>query len=204
MEIIDISLEIKQDMIIYPNNPIPSITPFATIPDNRTNESIISIGSHTGTHVDAPLHIDNKGQTSNDLPLTSFYGDCRVLDLIHAGEEIHKEHLVSYNIKAGEIILLKTENSLNQYETFRTNFAHIKLDAAEYLVAKKIKTLGIDYLSVKKFGADHNVHRILIQNLTLFEGLYLTDVKSGKYVFIGFPLKLQSDGAPARAILLKK
>lgn len=204
MKIIDISMEIRQDMLTYPKNPKPMIRQYTTIPKNKTNESIIIIGSHTGTHVDAQLHIKKNGKASDKLPIDSFYGKCRVLDLTNSGKEIHKEHLTEYKIKKGEIILLKTENSKEQYKTFRRDFAHLKVDAAGYLVKRKIKTLGVDYLSGKKFGGDAEVHEILINNLTLFEGLYLKNVTHGKYTFVGFPLKIKCDGAPARAILIKE
>ncbi len=203
MKMIDITMEITQNMLIYPNNPKPMIKKSATIPKNRTNESIISIGSHTGTHVDSQLHIKNNGKTSDELPLESFYGKCRVLDLTNIGNEIHSEDLEEFKIKKDEIILLKTENSRKQYVEFRRDFAHLKFDGAEYLVSRKIKTLGIDYLSVKKFGGDIEVHEILINNLTLFEGLYLKNVEPGSYIFIGLPIKIKCDGAPARAILIK-
>jgi arylformamidase len=203
MKILDISMKIDENMLTYPNNPKPVIKRYANIPKNKTNESMISIGSHSGTHIDSQLHIRNGGNTSDELPLDSFYGECRVLDLTDVGNEIHREHLKSFDIEASEIILLKTENSKYQYSKFRRNFTHLKYDGAEYLVRKKIKTLGFDYLSVKKFGGDAEVHEILINNLTLFEGLYLKDVDPGSYVFLGLPLKIKCDGAPARAILVK-
>ncbi len=83
------------------------------------------------------------------------------------------------------MILLKTENSRNQYEKFRMDFAHLTLDCAEYLVERGIKTLGMDYLSVKRFNADDEVHAVLISNLTLFEGLYLKHVDPGSYLSLG-------------------
>ncbi|KON27708.1 hypothetical protein AC481_04105 [miscellaneous Crenarchaeota group archaeon SMTZ-80] len=203
MKIIDISMEINENMLTYPNNPKPMIKRYATIPTNRTNKSIISIGSHSGTHIDSRLHIKNGGDGSDELPLDSFYGECRILDLTDVGNEIHREHLESFDIRAGEIILLKTENSRHQYNKFRRNFAHLKYDGAKHLLRKKIKTLGIDYLSVKKFGGDAEVHEKLINNLTLFEGLYLKDVEAESNIFIGLPLKIKCDGVPARAILVK-
>jgi arylformamidase len=203
MKIIDISMEINENMLTYPKNPKPMIKRYAIIPQNKTNESIISIGSHSGTHIDSQLHIRNGGNASDKLPLGSFYGKCRILDLTDVGNEIRREHLESFDIEAGEIILLKTENSKHQYNKFRQNFAHLKYDGAEHLVRKKIKTLGVDYLSVKKFGGDDEVHEIIINNLTLFEGLYLKNVEPGSYIFIGLPLKIKCDGAPARAILVK-
>lgn len=202
MRIIDISMEIQEDMIVYPENPEPKIEQDVTVSEDGSNESKITIGSHTGTHIDAPFHVTEEGAKLGEIPLESFYGKCKVLDLMDAGNEIHKKHLVPYEINEDDIILLKTENSTKQYETFRTDFAHVKMDAAEYLVKKKIRTLGVDYLSVEKFNEDEGVPDILVDNLTLFEGLCLKDVDPGEYIFAGLPLKINGDGAPVRAILI--
>ena len=77
------------------------------------------------------------------------------------------------------------------------------MDAAKYLVEVGVKTLGFDYLSVKKFGGDDDVHEMLINNLTLFEGLDLSKVPDGEYIFLGLPLRMNTDGAPARVILVE-
>lgn len=100
-------------------------------------------------------------------------------------------------------MLLKTKNSLRGYEKFRKDYVHLKLDAAKYLVEAEVKTLGFDYLSVKKYEKDDEVHEILINNLTLFEGLNLAKVAEGKYTFLGLPLRIDCDGAPARVILVE-
>jgi arylformamidase len=191
-------------MVTYPGNPKPSIQRYAEIPKNRVNESTISIGSHTGTHVDSNLHIRDQGNSVIELPLHSFYGKCKVLDLTDVLDAIHKEDLDRFQIMLGDIILLKTRNSTIGYEQFNENFVHVKIDAAQYLVESGVKTLGFDYLSVKKFGGDPEVHELLINNLTLFEGLNLADVPEGEYLFIGLPLSIECDGAPARAVLVEK
>ncbi len=203
MHITDISMEINENMLTYPKNPKPKIQRYSSIPKNETNESLISFGSHTGTHVDSMSHISKNGKSTDTLPLESFYGTCRVLNLIDVGRMIKKEHLIKHKINKNEIILLKTENSEKQYKKFRKNFAYLSLDAAKYLVKIRIKTLGVDYLSVKRFGMDDNVHKLIINNMTLFEGLYLKNVTSGRYLFAGLPLKIHCDGSPARAILIK-
>ncbi len=202
MNIIDISLEIKPDMVTYPGNPSPRIEQYAHIPDNRTNESCITLGTHTGTHVDAVRHIRNQSGTAMDFSLHHFYGPCRVLDLTQAGPAIESRHLEKYDLKKDEIILLKTENSLHQYDTFRADFAHVTRSASDLIVDKEIRTLGIDYLSVKKFHAAHEVHETLIENLALIEGLFLKNVPPGKYLLSAFPLKMKTDGAPLRAVLI--
>lgn len=199
----DVSLPIKEGMIVYPGNPEPSIQRYSSIPKEKVNESLITLGSHTGTHVDSKLHIQNDAEGAEALPLDSFYGKCKVLDLTHVENEIHRKDLESHQIKKGDIVLLKTRNSQLGYEKFRSSYVHVKLDAAEYLVKVGVKTLGFDYLSVKKLGADDEVHEMLINNLTLFEGLNLAEVPEGEYTFIGLPLRINCDGAPARVVLVK-
>ena len=199
----DVSLPIREGMIVYPGNPGPSIKRYSSIPQKKVNESLITLGSHTGTHVDSKLHIQNGVDGTEALPLDGFYGKCKVLDLTHVENEIHQEDLKGYQIKKGDIILLKTRNSKRGYRQFRSDFVHVKLDAAEYLVNVGVKTLGFDYLSVKKFGGDAEVHEVLINNLALFEGLNLSEVPEGEYTFIGLPLRVSCDGAPARVILVE-
>ena len=200
----DISLPIREDMIVYPNNPPPSIKQYSSIPSGKVNESLITLGSHTGTHVDSKLHIHKAGSGVDALPLNSFYGKCRVLDLTHVEDEIHQEDLKDQLIEKGDIVLLKTKNSERGFKEFRCDYIHIKLDAAEYLVEAGVKTLGFDYLSTKKFREDDAVHHVLINNLTLFEGLNLAEVPAGEYIFIGLPLSIECDGAPARVLLVQE
>jgi len=199
----DISLLINEDIIVYPGSPKVSIKPRATIPKDSVNESLITFSSHTGTHIDSPLHVSNNGKDASQFDINSFYGQCRVLDLTRVNLEIHRENLEVFNLRAEEIVLLRTQNSIRGYKEFREDYIHVKLDAAQYLIECGIKTLGVDHLSVKKFGGDDDVHELLINNLTLFEGLNLSEVPAGEYLFVGLPLRIVCDGAPARAILIE-
>ena len=199
----DVSLPIREGMIVYPCNPETSIKRYSLIQLDEANESLITLGSHTGTHVDSMLHIQDEGDSAEALPLDSFYGKCRVLDLTQVQSEIHRRDLEGCQIEKGDIVLLKTDNSMQGYEEFRSDYVHVKLDAAEYLVEAGVKTLGFDYLSVKKPGEDYDVHEILIKNLTLFEGLNLAGVPEGEYTFLGLPLRIDCDGAPARVVLMQ-
>jgi len=203
MKFYDVSMMIKEKMMVYPGNPTPSIRQYSSIPKDKVNESLLFLGSHTGTHVDSKLHIQNNVEDAGSLPLASFYGKCKVLDLTHVKKEIHKKDIANNNLENEDIILLKTRNSELGYKRFRKSFVHLKFDAAEYIVKAGVKTLGFDYLSVKKFGDDEEVHRILIENLTLFEGLDLGEVSPGEYIFLGLPLRINSEGAPARVILVE-
>ena len=203
VRIFDISMEIMGGMLTYPGNPPLKIKRIMRIPKSKNNVSSIQMGSHTGTHVDSGLHIRNKGKGADSLPLGSLYGDARVLDVSRMGNSIGKEELSKFDIRKGEIILLKTNNSLKQYSRFRKDFAHVSIDGARYLASRKVRTLGVDYLSVKRFGGDDIVHNIIIENMTLFEGLCLKGIREGAYTFAGLPLRIDCDGSPARAILIQ-
>lgn len=202
MEIIDISLEIKGGMLIYPGDPEPKIKKFFSIPKDKANISLLEIGSHTGTHVDSELHIKTNGRSIDEFPLENFYGNCIVIDLTNK-REIKREDLIEQDIREKDIVLLKTENSKEQYEKFRKDFSYITEEVAYYFVKKKIKSVGIDSLSISKFNSNDRVHEILTKSMVIFEGLNLKTVNPGRYIFIGFPLKIKCDGSPVRAVLLK-
>ena len=106
-------------------------------------------------------------------------------------------------------VLFKTRNSAfwtGDFTEFRTDFTYLELQAAQVLVQRGVKLVGIDYLSIEKFNSkDHEIHRALLSHdVIIVEGLNLTDVPAGKYELICLPLRLRSnlgDGAPARAVL---
>jgi len=106
MGIIDISMEISEYMIYYPGNPQPELEKYRKIPEDSTTESKICIGSHTGTHVDAPQHVKENGKTVKELDLENFYGKAQVLDLTGCTEKVGREDLEGLDIKE-EIVLLK-------------------------------------------------------------------------------------------------
>lgn len=200
----DVSLPIKEEMVVYPGKPETSIERYAYVPRDKVNESILTLGSHTGTHVESRLHLQDGKEGVADLPLDHFYGKCRVLDLTLVEHEIHRQDLEDFEIEPDDIVLLKTRNSTLGYVKFFENYVHLKMDAAEYLVNARIKTLGFDYLSVKKPDGDDEVRELLINNTTLFLGLNLAGIQEGEYTFLGLPLRIDADGAPARVILIRE
>ena len=200
----DVSLPITEEMVVYPGKPSPSIQRYASVPRDNVNESTLTLGSHTGTHVESRLHLRDGRESVADLPLDHFYGKCKVFDLVHVENEIHRQDLETFEIQPGDIVLLKTRNSTLGYVKFLENYVHLKMDAAESLVNAGVKTRGFDYLSVKKPDGDDEVREILINNTTLFLGLSLAGVQEGEYTFLGLPLRINTDGAPARVILVKE
>ncbi len=206
MKIHDISMIIYEGMPVYPNNSQPQIKQVSKYPKDSTTKSDITIGSHIGTHVDAKSHVFESETGADKIPLESLYGECRVLDMTKCKDKITKEDIEKENVKAGEIILLKTKNSERGLEKFYSDYVYIDDSAAEYLKQRKIRTIGIDALSVKQLGnRESKTHPILIGSMTVFEGLDLSAIKPGKYIFAGLPLKIKDcDGSPARAILIEQ
>lgn len=201
-KIIDISLPLSEKTIIYPNNPGIRLETFRGKTSTHTK---IMMGSHTGTHFDAPKHIFEKGVGVDRLDLEKVVGKCRLLDFTDVSEAISIVDLKRYNIKKGERILAKTKNSKRGFKKFYDDYIYLDGKAAEFLAEKKIALFGIDFLSVKKRGGEDNRPHIALlkKGIAVFEGLDLSRVKPGKYFFIGLPLKfIGLDGSPARAILL--
>lgn len=208
MKIIDITHYIKDGMIVYPNNAGVSIEPFAKISEEASsNLSKVTLGTHTGTHVDAPLHVFEGKKKLEELSLESFIGNCRVVDASHRGpgELVEIEDLGE--VKEGERILVKTSNSERGIEEFYEDFVALSGDAADFLASKNITLFGIDYLSIKQRGSsDNRAHTALLEKeIPIIEGLNLKDVEAGEYELICLPLKLKGvEGGPVRAILREK
>lgn len=201
-KIIDISLPIREGMIVYPKNPEVKISQLEI---GTSFLSALSFGSHTGTHVDAPGHVFRGAVGMEDIPLGTFVGPCRVLDMTQAEACVRIADLEPHGIRAGERILVKTRNSRRGFKEFYDDYIYLDGDAADYLAAKEIILFGIDYLSVKKRGgADQRPHTSLLgRGIVIFEGLNLSQVEAGTYEFIGLPIRLDTaDGAPARAVLI--
>jgi len=206
MDIIDITRKIREGMPVYPGNPEPEIEKYREIPEDSTTESEISMGSHTGTHVDAPQHVFEDGETVDQMDLEKFYGKCQVLDLTSAGREINREILQQKNITE-DIILLKTENSEKNFEEFREDFAYLTLSGVEYLIENGVETVGIDYLSLVEFDGGEEAeeaHQKANEKMAVIEGLELSSAEEKNYTFSGMPLKMETDGVQLRAVLIEE
>ncbi len=203
---IDISLTIRPGMPYWPDNPAVSIEPSQCLAHGDVcNVSKMTIGTHTGTHVDGINHFIKGGIGIDQMPLDATIGKARVI-AIKDPKQITVTEIEPYDIQAGERILFKTKNSNNalKSDTFMEDFVHISTDAAKYLAAKKVRTVGVDYLSVG--GYEGNVidvhHALLGSGIWAIEGLDLSQVEPGEYELICLPIKLKDgDGGLARAIL---
>jgi arylformamidase len=208
MKIYDISIPISPKMPTYPGDPPVEIKPIKRIgKGSRSNVSRVAFGDHTGTHFDPPVHFIPGGATIDQLDLSVLYGPARVVDFTRVAREITARDLERARIpKNTARLLFKTRSStLWERAGFQRDYVGVAWDAAEWLVARGVKLVGVDYLSVETYGAvEPRTHRTLLgAGVVIVEGLNLRGIKPGKYTFIGLPLKIQDgDGAPGRAILL--
>ena len=205
MKIIDISMGINEGMLIYPKNLRPNIKKSKSISKNKVNQSIISIESHTGTHIDSAYHALSDGWKISKVKIERFMGSAIVVDVTKAGAIISAEALSKSDIRPNDTVLLKTENSLHEYKKFRKDYASLSISGAEYLSSKRVNAVGIDYLSIEKYMGDMSVHKKLLRNnILIYEGLILKGIKPGRYKFIGIPIDYDGDAAPARVFLLNE
>lgn len=202
MKIHDITASIFEGMAVYKNKPEkqPKLT---TQTNAHVTESRLSLDVHTGTHIDAPLHMINEGKTFETIPLERLVRQCKVLDLTAVNEKVTKADLEDPHIEKDDFILLKTKNSFD--EGFNFEFIYVAEDAAVYLVEKGISGIGIDALGIERAQEGHPTHRALMgQDIIIMEGLQLKEISAGEYFMVAAPLKLQgTDAAPARVLLLE-
>jgi arylformamidase len=208
MKIYDVTVPISSETPIYEGDPPAKIDLCKSIArGDAANVSQICVGVHTASHVDAPNHFIEGGARVHEIPLGSLIGNCRVLELSDEITSIEPEHLG--NLANVERILFKTRNSAfwnTPEDGFRTDFTYISPEAARVLAGSGLKLVGIDYLSVEKFGSeDFATHITLLEkNIVIVEGLDLREVPAGDYEIICLPLKYiggGGDGSPARTIL---
>ncbi|MEI8354957.1 MAG: cyclase family protein [Deltaproteobacteria bacterium] len=204
MKIYDISVPLSIDTPVYPGDPQIVLKPFLSIQKgDSANVSILSLSTHSGTHIDAPQHMDDGGATVDQIPLSTLIGRTLVVE-IGGAKLIGRKELERLPIKGEDRLLLKTDNSqLWNQAVFSDGYASLSEDGAAYLIEIGIRLIGIDYLSIESFSGNGNTHKELLSQMTvILEGLDLSGVPAGIYELICLPLKIRGgDGAPARAIL---
>ena len=206
---IDISVPIYTGMVHWPDNPAVRVERIQDLSrGDVANVSKLELGAHTGTHMDAPRHFLADGAGLDELPLDATIGPARVIPIAQS-QAIFPEELEAHRLRAGERVLFRTQNSERCWKNnqFVEDFVYISAAAAQYIVQRKVRTVGIDYLSVGGYVHDGvETHRILLgEGVWLIEGLNLAAVKPGTYELICLPLRVVgADGAPARAILRQR
>lgn len=203
MKFYDVTAEVYEGMPVYKNKEEKQ-PKFQTVTNGHVTETRLSLDLHTGTHVDAPLHMMNDGETMETIPLERLVRPVKLFDLTHVNDGITKEDIADLPIDKGDFILFKTSNSLD--EEFNFEFIYVKEDAARYLAEKGIDGVGIDSLGIERAQEGHPTHRTLFQNdIIVMEGLRLKDVEAGQYFMVAAPLKvIGTDASPARVLLFEQ
>jgi arylformamidase len=168
------------------------------------NLARLTLGTQTGTHVDAPCHFLADGASVDQLPLEILMGKTRVVEVL-ARDRIRREDLEALDLRDDIRVLLKTRMSGQMRQSgFQQDYVYVSSDGASYLAQAGIKLVGIDYLSIERYGtSDYAAHHALLQaGVIVVEGLDLSEVAPGEYDMTCLPLRIAgADGAPARVIL---
>jgi arylformamidase len=205
----DISVPLKQGMVYFPTDPAPpKIYRYSDRAlGSKVTMSMLEIISHTGTHIDSPLHFIPDGSTISDMPLDATIGPARVI-AIKDKESIKAGELKKHNIKKGERVLFKTRNSPASYEAekFNDDYCYIDESAADYLVKVGVKLVGIDFITIGSYKRPENIGKthtaLLGAGIYVLEDCALANVPPGEYELLCLPLLMwNGDAGPCRAIL---
>ena len=203
-KIIDISLPIDNETLVHPSEKFLNIQLNRSFEADGVRTSKITLGSHTGTHIDAPTHFLETGKMIDEIDLQKCIGESQVIEINAEIDLIERTHLEGkINSKR---ILFKTKNSKLLNKPYTKDFTSLGESGAQYLIDKGIELVGIDYIGIEASGSPgHPVHTKLLENeIVIVEGLNLENVNSGIYHLMALPLNLKClDGSPARAVLVK-
>lgn len=204
-KIYDISMPVTPFMPVYKGkeHKRPIISTDSDFSTGTAYETRLEMNLHTGTHLDAPLHMIRDGYTLEKTDLSKVVTGCRVLNLTHVKEKITAADLAGCPIKEKDFILLKTRNSFE--DILETEFVYLDKTGAEYLKNFNIKGVGIDALGIERNQPDHETHICLLKaGIIILEGLRLKDIEEGEYLLSAAPILIPgAEAAPVRAYLIK-
>ena len=205
MKIYDISMEIHPEMPLYKDQEQyrPTITVHHDFNSGKYHQSSIEINMHSGTHIDAPLHMLAEGGAVDNLDLNKLVAKCKVYSLTHLPDRITEKDLRDRDITNGDFVILKTRNSL--IDKFDPEFVYLDKSAAAYLKSKEVIGVGIDALSIERNQPDHDTHTLLLgAGIIILEGLRLKRIEDGEYLMVAVPLNIKGvEASPVRAVLVR-
>lgn len=195
---IDLSVVLNNETPVYPGDPTPKISPAGMLDKDGFVDHSILVGTHLGTHIDAPMHMLEGGKSLDQTPLEQFIGTGKLIEVI--SDDFNA--VMTAGIQEGDIILFRTGMSEKYHDSvYFEQYPAMSEDVARYLVEAKVKMVGVDTCSVDNQDG-FPIHKILlagdvliIENLTNLNQLVNKDFK-----VYALPLNLQIDGSPARVI----
>jgi arylformamidase len=210
MPVYDLTVPIFNGLPTWPGDPAVEIGDYRSLSaGDGANVTMLNLGAHTATHVDAPAHFIEGAAKVESLDLAVLIGEAEVVAVPEDRHAIDEEFVLAHCSLGAKRIIFKTRNSAFWSESklqFHEDYTYLDLKAAQTLVQRGLKLVGIDYLSIEKFSSPKNeTHLALLSHgVIILEGLNLSDVPAGKYELICLPLRLRTnlgDGAPARVVL---
>jgi arylformamidase len=208
-KIYDISVRLGDESINYPGDTPYSRELTGTIKGNGIYElSKLVMSAHSGTHIDTPAHFIQGGKTLDQYEAGDFILPARVIE-IRDKLSVRPAELESLTIGAGEALLFRTNNSMSGQSrngTFSEQFVYLSPEAADICIEKKVKLVGLDYITVERYGdQEFPTHRRLLENdIPILEGIHLKNVPAGNYTLICLPLRIGGgEASPVRAILVQ-
>ncbi len=206
MALIDVSVRLSPATPTFPANPAVECVPVKrTARGDSANVTAVHMGTHTGTHVDAPRHFFDSAPGVDALPLDILIGPARVVEIAGPPRGVQDSDFADARLAGETRVLLKTANSsFWRSSEFDKGFAFLDESGARWLLEHEVRLVGIDYLSIEQFkrpGAP--VHHLLLEHgVIIVEGLDLSRVSAGRYEMYCLPLNIAgADGAPARVVL---
>lgn len=195
----DLTHEINENTPVYPGDPLTSIQQNATLSKDNYAEHIIGMGTHTGTHIDAPSHMLKNGKALNQFPLEKFTGRGVYIKIERGKFDLSKIKTIA--IKKNDIVFFHTgmSNSYKNPEYF-TTYPTVPQDVANYLIKKGISIVGVDSCSVDH--EEFTIHKLFLQNdILIIENLTnLASLTGKKFTVSAFPLNLNLDGLPVGVV----
>lgn len=204
-EIYDISMPITRFMPVYKGKEQkkPVFDLDSDFSSGTSFETRLEMNLHTGTHLDAPLHMIPGGNTVGKIDLSKVVTVCKVLDLTDVKDKITENDLKKFSISKGDFLLFKTRNSFE--DILENEFVYLDKIGAKYLSDLNIRGVGIDALGIERNQPGHETHiSLLSSDIIILEGLRLKDIKEGEYLLCAAPILIpQAEAAPVRAYLIK-
>jgi arylformamidase len=207
MAVHDISLSLHPNMVVYEGDPAFVSETVCTIEADGYTVRRLSLGSHTGTHLDAPAHFQAGAMTVDEVPFETLCGPVRVLDVRQDGLAIDRRVLKRQELGEARRVLLRTESGWLLDGPFSKRHAHLTVEGAEFLRERtQVRLVGIDTLSIEAEPCPgFPVHHALLGGaapIVVLEGVDLRGVPAGDYDLVCLPLRIRGgDAAPARAFL---
>lgn len=204
----DLSLEISSSLPYYPGDPEIKIEPKLVYAEKNANVLSLHLGTHSGTHIDTPLHQIDMGRTLEDIRLDIYMGEAVFLHIPKDTKEaITPDDLKRYKIREGDIVIICTGWEEKKYQDdYFIGFPYFAEEAADFLISRKVKCIGSDIPSVDKPGSGAVFHKkILSQDIGIVEALINLKPLTGKRMFFSaLPLAIKNgDGSPVRAVAVE-